>query len=279
MLIVEWLNCCNFATLINNNIMKTIRHILCLALLSIGLKMSAQIVAPEPIAGKAPTKDYITQNLVYPEADLQQGNSGKVVVRLNVDTDGRGSNYKVTSSFSEAASPIALDLVKTILWKPALRSGLPIEYDMNYEIDFNAKSYKRYWKRHERFVPPLALEADTSYEIHENRHLDQVARPYFSDGKTIAQYIATNLKYPPEAKEREIQGTVRLSFVVEKNGSVSNIVVVNSVGGGCDNEAVRLIQETVWLPAEKNGKYVRSHNMQDITFSIGSRNFQDGNSY
>ena len=150
---------------------------------------------------------------------------------------------------------------------------------MTYEVDFNAKSYKHYWKRHDRIVPPLALEADTSYEIHENRYLDQVARPYFKDGKNLAQYIATNLKFPPEAKEREIQGTVRLSFVVEKNGSVSNIVVVNSVGGGCDNEAVRLIQETVWLPAEKNGKYVRSHNFQDITFSIGNRNFQDGNSY
>ena len=93
------------------------------------------------------------------------------------------------------------------------------------------------------------------------------------------KYLSDDLKFPPEAKEREIQGTVRLSFVVETDGSVSNIVVVNSVGGGCDNEAIRLLQETIWIPAEKSGKYVRSTNMQDITFSIGSRNFQDGNNY
>ena len=95
----------------------------------------------------------------------------------------------------------------------------------------------------------------------------------------MANFIYHNMKNPAEAKEREIQGTVRLSFVVETNGSVSNIVIVNSVGGGCDNEAIRLLQETIWIPAEKNGKYVRSTNMQDITFSIGKRNFQDGNSY
>ena len=106
-----------------------------------------------------------------------------------------------------------------------------------------------------------------------------MARPYFTDGINMPQYIQKNLQFPAEAKEREIQGTVRLSFVVETDGSVSNIVVVNSVGGGCDNEAIRLLQETIWIPAEKNGKYVRSTGMQDITFSIGAHNFQDGNSY
>ena len=258
---------------------KSIKVAIAVAFFFCGLQLTAQNTAPEPVSGKQQTKSYITQNLVYPEADLQQGNSGKVVVGLHVDKDGNGSNYIVKSTFSEVASPIALNLVKTILWKPAMRNGLPIEYDMDYEIDFNAKSYKRYWKHRERVELPLTMEADTSYTIHEYKHLDQVARPYFADGKSIAQYIATNMKYPTEAKEREIQGTVRLSFVVETNGSVSNVVIINSVGGGCDNEALRLIEETHWLPAEKDGKYVRSHNMQDITFSIGKHNFQDGNSY
>lgn len=258
---------------------KSIKIALAVAFLFCGIQLKAQNATPEPVSGKQQTKSYITQNLIYPEVDLQQGNSGKVIVGLHVDKDGNASNYVVKSTFSETASPIALDLVKTILWKPAMRNGLPIEYDTDYEVDFNAKSYKRYWKHRERVELPLTLEADTSYTIYEYKQLDQVARPYFADGKNIAQYIATNLKYPAEAKEREIQGTVRLSFVVEKNGSVSNIVIINSVGGGCDNEAIRLIEETRWLPAEKNEKYVRSHNFQDITFSIGNRNFQDGNSY
>ncbi len=255
------------------------RILIVLAILVSGWQLKAQITEPEPVCGKALTKDYITQNLVYPQSDLDQGNSGAVVVSFHIYKDGIASQHTVKSSFSEAASPVALHLVKTILWKPALNIGVPIEYDYEYEIDFNAKSYKRHWKRHERPSVPLTLEADTSYKIYEYKQLNEVAKPYFADGSNMGKYIANNLKFPEAAREREIQGTVRLSFVVETNGSVSNIVIVNSVGGGCDNEAIRLIQETVWVPAEKNGKYVRSHNMQDITFSIGSRNFQDGNNY
>lgn len=259
--------------------MKTIRILILIAIFCSGMTLTAQNSAPETISGKTLTKDYITKNLVYPVADLEQGNSGKVVIGLHVDKEGVVSQYVVKSAFSEDAASVALNLVKTILWKPALHNGIPYDCDHEYEIDFNAKSYKRYWKRHERIVPPLTLEADSSNRIFEYKQLEEVAKPYFSDGGNIANYIYSNLKFPAEAKEREIQGTVRLSFVVEKDGSISNIVVVNSVGGGCDNEAIRLMQETVWIPAEHHGKYVRSSNMQDITFTIGNRNFQDGNSY
>ena len=258
--------------------MKT-KLILTALVLFTGWQLKAQVTAPEPLAGKPLTKEYIMQNMIYPEADLQKGNNGKVIVSLHVDAKGAGSQYAVKSSFSEAASQNALHLVKTILWKPALDVGIPTDYDTEYEVDYNAKNYKRYWKRHERHTAPLTLEADTSYKIYEYKQLEEVAKPYFADGINMPQYIQKNLQFPAEAKEREIQGTVRLSFIVETDGSVSNIIVVNSVGGGCDNEAIRLLQETIWIPAEKNGKYVRSTGMQDITFSIGAHNFQDGNSY
>ena len=277
-MIVELLNCLILHHQ-NFKVMRT-KLIIALALLFSGWQLNAQNKNPEPVAGKTVTKEYITQNLVYPEADLQQGNSGKVVIGMNVNKEGYATDYTVKSTFSEAASPMALKMVKTILWTPALHAGIPTECEHQYTVEFNAKSYKRYWKHHERPNLPLTLEADDSNKVYEDfHHLEQLARPYFADGGNIGTYIAHNLKFPPEAKEREIQGTVRLSFVVETDGSVSNIVIINSVGGGCDNEAVRLIQETHWLPAEKDGKYVRSLNMQDITFNIGNRNFQDGNSY
>ena len=102
------------------------------------------------------------------------------------------------------------------------------------------------------------MEADSSYVIYEMRQLEELAKPYFSDGSNMATYIMNNLEYPESAKATEIQGTVRLDFIVETNGNVSNITVRNSVGGGCDNEAIRLLQETHWIPAVKNGKYVRN---------------------
>ena len=255
------------------------RLLFCMGLCLLASQVSAQAYPPTPLAGKQLTQEYITQNLVFPEDDLEANHSGKVVVRFHLDEKGHGSDYQVSESFSEAANAIALELVQRILWEPATKDQLPVAYDMEYPVEFNAKAYKRYWKRHTRVSVPLSLEADDSHKIYELRALEESAKPYFADGSTMGQYILTNLNYPEAAKASEIHGTVRLDFVVETDGSVSNILVKNSVGGGCDNEAIRLLQETYWIPAVKNGKYVRSHNEQDITFNIGARNYLDGNSY
>ena len=239
----------------------------------------AQINPATPKASHQVTDVFIQQNLVYPEADLQAGNKGKVVVAFRLDEHGNGSDYQIKETFSDAANDNALDIVKKILWNPATKNMLPIESTMEYEVEYSAKAYKRYWKKRERVALPLTLEADSSYHIFEIRQLEDVAKPYFADGSNMAQYILSNLEYPESAKMAEVNGTVRLNFVVETNGNVSNITIDKSVGAGCDNEAIRLLQETHWIPAVKDGKYVRSHNFQDITFNIGSRNYQDGNSY
>lgn len=239
----------------------------------------AQVNHATPKSGNQLTEDFIRENLVYPDADFDAGNKGKVVVAFHLDEKGNGSFYHITESFSEAANDNALDMVKKIIWNPATKDMLPIESDMEYEVEYSIRSYKRYWKKHERVEVPLTKEADSSYRIYEIRQLDEAAKPFFADGKNMAKYILDNLEYPEAAKMTEVSGTVRLEFVVETNGNVSNIAVQKSVGGGCDNEAIRLLQGTHWIPAVKNDKYVRSHNTQDITFNIGARNYQDGNSY
>ena len=261
------------------NNLKSIKLIFTLVLAFVGLSSWAQTIAPQPLSGKNLTKEYIQENLVYPTADFEKGNSGSVVIAMHIDKEGKVTNYAAKSTFSEAAAPIAMHLVKTIQWIPATHNGAAIDCDHEYEIEFSAKSYKRYWKRHERYEFEPSMETDSSYIIYENKQLEESPRVNFADGSNLAQFIYNNLRYPTEAKEREIQGTVRVEFVIETNGKVSNINVINSVGGGCDNEAIRLVQETRWIPGNKNGKYVRCHSMQDITFNIGNRNFQDGNSY
>ena len=239
----------------------------------------AQINPATPKSGHGLTEEFILQNQHYPEAELEAKKSGDVVVAFHLDDKGNGSDYQIKASFSEAANADALDLVRKILWEPATQNMLPIAVDMDYTVKYHAKSYKRYWKKHERVEIPLTLEADNSYKIYELHQLEETAKPYFADGSNMANYILNNLEYPEAAKATEVSGTVTLSFIVETDGSVSNITIKNSVGGGCDNEAIRLLQGTHWIPAVKNGKYVRSHNTQDITFNIGSRHYQDGNSY
>lgn len=128
------------------NTLKRIKVLVAIVCLFFISQVKAQNTNPEPMSGNELTKDFIAANLIYPEEELNSKTNGKVVVTLHIDKNGKGSNYQIKSSFSEAASPIALDLVKKIIWKPATYIAMPVESDFEYEIDFNAKSYNRYWK-------------------------------------------------------------------------------------------------------------------------------------
>lgn len=92
--------------------------------------------------------------------------------------------------------------------------------------------------------------------------------PQFPGGlEALEEYIKTNLRYPPEARKAHISGKVFLSFVVEKDGTLSDIKILRDIGEGCGNEAVRLVQSMPqWKPGKVNGKAVRSQFNLPITF-------------
>lgn len=58
----------------------------------------------------------------------------------------------------------------------------------------------------------------------------------------LMEYIAQNIRYPQEALESGIHGRVFVSFVVEPNGSISNVKVLRGIGYGCDEEAMRVVK-------------------------------------
>ncbi|MGM9506317.1 TonB family protein [Larkinella sp. GY13] len=80
-------------------------------------------------------------------------------------------------------------------------------------------------------------------------------------------YLEENRRMPPEAKAKSVTGTVRVRFQVAVDGSVSQFTVVQSLGYGCDEEAIRLIREGPrWKPAFRNGKPLIQFVEQDIAF-------------
>ena len=257
--------------------MKHLAKIVILALTLSAATCFAQKADPEPVSGKTLTRNFVNRSLVYPDDDLAAGKSGKVVIAFHIDEKGKTSNISIAQTFSDEAAQTALDIFRKIEWAPASTDGIAVATDFQYEIAFNAKSYKRSLKK--RIDLPLTHPADTSYKTYDYRNTDERAYPYFGDGTNMGSYITHNMNYPAEAKQREITGTVKLSFIVECDGNISNIEVTNHVGGGCDNEAIRLIEGTRWMPAVKDGKYVRTRNTQDISFNIGAHNFIDGSSY
>ncbi len=82
-------------------------------------------------------------------------------------------------------------------------------------------------------------------------------------------FIVKNLKYPELAKEKGIEGRVFVQFVIEKDGSISNVKILRGIGGGCEEAAVEMIKNMPkWKPGKQRGKPVRFQFVLPIKFEL-----------
>lgn len=89
------------------------------------------------------------------------------------------------------------------------------------------------------------------------------------------KFIAKNLQYPEEAKKKGIEGKVHVSFVVEVDGSITDVKVLRDIGGGCGEAAVRVVKSMPkWNPAKQNGEYVRMLMILPFSFMLSDKDKQ-----
>lgn len=94
--------------------------------------------------------------------------------------------------------------------------------------------------------------------------------PEFAGGMSaLIDYLSTNIKYPQDAIKQNLSGRVLVMFVVETDGSVSNVKVAKNVFPSLDAEAVRVVKAMPkWIPGRHKGKIVRVNYTVPIVFSI-----------
>jgi TonB family protein len=88
--------------------------------------------------------------------------------------------------------------------------------------------------------------------------------------QALFKYLQENLKYPVAAQKANITGKVYLQFTVNKDGSSSDLQVLKSLGYGCDEEAIRVLSSTKWIPGKQDGKPVRSRFTIPINFQLNN---------
>lgn len=95
----------------------------------------------------------------------------------------------------------------------------------------------------------------------------------FPQGKeAMMKFITKNLKYPEKAIKDSITGRVFVSFIVEKDGNLSNIKVMRDIGGGCGEEAIRVMKlMPKWTPAKVGNKLVRQQYYMPIEFRLTNK--------
>lgn len=86
----------------------------------------------------------------------------------------------------------------------------------------------------------------------------------------ILQYVQRHLNYPGMARENRTSGTVHIAFVVERDGSISNIEILNNpkIGDGCEEEAIRVIKSAKWIPGKNNGQPARVQLTLPVRYQI-----------
>jgi protein TonB len=100
--------------------------------------------------------------------------------------------------------------------------------------------------------------------------VEETAAPIGGMG-AFYEYVGKKIKYPAQAKRMGIEGKVFVEFVIERDGSITDVKAIKGIGAGCDEEAVRILQSAPkWKPGKQRGKPVRQKMVLPISFKLSS---------
>ncbi len=122
------------------------------------------------------------------------------------------------------------------------------------------------------YIPPKRIEIQEENDLpdpEEIFHLAEVQPEYPGGYDELRRFLYKNLVYPDLAKTVNMQGTVYVSFVVEKDGSLTDIKIERGIGGGCDEEVIRVLKMMPrWSPGLQRTKPVRVLFSLPVVFTL-----------
>ena len=226
-------------------------------------------VEPFIIAEKMPSfqggdlntfRTWVQERIQYPAEAAKQNIQGRVVVSFEIKTDGSLADLKVLQSPDKLLSDEACRVIESSpKWTPGEQRGQKVTVKYTLPVDFRTAAAKQ-------ATAQAAPAGDEPFLITE-------VMPSFQGGDLSAfrQWVQMHVRYPAEAMKQNIQGRVVTSFIVEKDGSVSNINVLQSPGKLLSDEASRVIETApagVWTPGKQRGQAVRVKLTVPVDFLI-----------
>jgi TonB family protein len=198
--------------------------------------------------GDAELLRYIAVNTKYPKEAKDQNIQGRVITRFKVNADGTVSDVSVLKGVNTYLDAEALKVVSTIpKFTPGKLNGVAVPVWYMVPISFSLTGDPV--TRPSRFE---VIGTDTIYTSTK-------AMPSFTGGsEALKKFKEDNVKFSPEVKSLGIEGMVMVRFIIEKDGSVTNVKVMNGVSPTLDAEALRVTKMMPpWQPGMEKGKPVR----------------------
>jgi len=224
---------------------------------------------------KSRMADFITANLQIPADAKAQGAGGVVMMEFVVEKTGNIGEVKPIHDpglglGTEATRVINLMKTKKIKWIPAEEDGKKIAYRYTAPVSFNLPMAPK-----EKTVTPVAaVDPSHVYEMAEVMPrfagCEQAVKDSIDCTFTkVVSYIKTNLKYPEEALKNKVQGQVVAEFIVDRTGKVTEPVIKQGIGSGCDEETLRLLKAMpAWSPGMQDGQPVSVRMKLPVVFQM-----------
>jgi TonB family protein len=210
--------------------------------------------APSPAKGMAAFQEEIRQAINAAASDDLRGT---IYVEAIVDASGNIRSPKVLYGINEKYDRQALEAMQNSpAWNPGRVEGNPVSTRIVVPLVFGKQS------------TPYASLAD----LKELPRTPAAGGPIPQEGmEALYQYIQRHIKYPQEAKSNLIEGKVVIGFTVQKDGTLADIRIEESVFPALDAEVIRIIRESTlrWQPALENGQPAESRIVLPATFKLG----------
>ncbi|HEY0769113.1 MAG TPA: TonB family protein, partial [Sphingobacteriaceae bacterium] len=220
-------------------------------------------VLPEFPGGNKGFGAYLIRNIKYPEPARINKITGRVFISFVVEKDGQLTNIKVLRGLGFGTDEEAVRVLKNSpRWNPGMIEGKPVRVQYTLPISFQPG-------RTPSSAPKKELETGSENDTASDFASVEVLPEFPGGEKAFSAYIADNIKYPELAKANKISGRVFVSFIVEKDGELTDIKVLRGLGYGTDEEAIRILKNSQrWKPGIQNGKPVRVQYTIPISFQL-----------
>ena len=226
---------------------------------------------PSYPGGMASFYKFLGETISYPKQAKDENIQGNVFVSFTVEKDGSLNDIKVDRKLGGGTDEEAIRVLKlSKKWNPGMQNGKVVRVKYNIPIKFKIPGKEANVAPTSSPINKVKLSSPTDTTIYSFVALENP--PKFPGGmEEFYKFLGDNVKYPEVAKANKVEGYVFVSFVVEKDGSLTSIKPERKLGSGADEEAVRVLSLSPrWFPATIGDYPVRVKYNLPIKFSLAS---------
>lgn len=214
--------------------------------------------------------EFLGENIKYPQQAKDENVQGNVYISFTVEKDGSLNDIKVDRKLGAGTDDEAVRVLKlSKKWNPGMQNGKVVRTKYNIPVRFKIPG-KAAAPRPANYSSPAVPKTISATDTTIYSFVSLENPPQYPGGIVeFYKFLGESIKYPELAKENKIEGNVFASFVVEKDGSLTNLKIDRKLGYGTDEEALRVLGlSQKWFPATIGGTAARVKYNIPIKFSL-----------